>query len=336
MSEFRQNVTTGEWVIISNERSKRPHDFIRTKDCPRDFLEAFDKTCPFCKGTKEEQELKVVYDNKNENKVRIVSNKFSALSEDVVPKREIDGLFIKAGGYGFSDVVIESPLHDKKLAFLSDTHFFEIIKAYKIRANQLSSVKNINLINIFKNYGRRAGASLYHPHSQIIGSMIVPPHIEYQVEYARKSFNTYGNCIYCDMIIEEIKKKIRIVEENDSFVAICPFASKSPYELRILPKKHSSVFGNIAENEMKDFSLIIKNILQRIYILLDNPDYNFIIRSIMTYDGEVPFYHWYMVIIPRLTRTAGFEMGTGIYINITEPEKCAENLKSVKLIKGEV
>lgn len=331
MHEFRQNPATGEWVIIATERSKRPEDFKSKKAGNKILLPPYDPACPFCKGNKAEAEASLYQiDDKEGWQLRVLLNKYAALNDSENPERVADGMFLKAGGYGISEVIIETPHHNSTIATMNIETVEEIIKAYKTRYNEISKDDNITFINIFRNHGSSAGASLVHPHSQIIGSLVTPPHVSDQIYHARQCFNTWGTCIYCDILNEEIKRKERIVLETDHFVAFCPYASRSPFEIRIFPKRHSSVFGNIM-NEEKDLALILKTVLAKLYKLLDHPEYNYVIRSIGTNDGEVQFYHWYLVIIPRITGVAGFEIGTGMYINVTTPEDCAELLRNEKV-----
>ena len=203
-----------------------------------------------------------------------------------------------------------------------------IVTAYKFRYNRLLEDSNINIICIFKNYGHLAGASLIHPHSQIIGSMVTPPNISEQIFFSRRGFDDHGKCVYCRLLQEELKQQERVIINSEYFVAFCPFASRSPYEIRIIPKRHSSVFGNINDEELKDFANVLQASIRKLYNLLGDPDYNYVIRSITTNDREVQFYHWHMIIIPKVAKQAGFEIGTGIYINPVPPEVCAEQLNN--------
>ncbi|MFC1503940.1 galactose-1-phosphate uridylyltransferase [Spirochaetota bacterium] len=331
MSEFRQNITTGEWVIIATERAKRPADFTK-RSGKRVNLTSHDDACPFCKNGKAEKE-KPIYQlsGKKGWELRVLHNKYAALQKKAKPARVQDGMYVKAGGYGSAEVLIETPRHDLTIATMKQKTVEAVVNTYRLRYREIAKDRDINFINIFRNYGEAAGASLVHPHSQIIASLVAPPHVSDQIFYARNHCNTWGACVYCEMIAYERKQKKRIVFESDHHIALCPYASRSPFEVRIYPKRHSSVFGNITENESCDLAYILRNVLGKIYRLLDDPDYNYIIRSITTNDGEVQFYHWYLVIIPKLRKIAGFEMGTGIYINVSEPEASALQLSSVKV-----
>lgn len=333
MSEFRQNIATGEWVIIAPERQQRPDDYNRDRLCGcASDSEPYQKECPFCRDNEHlcMEPLYSIQDGKDWT-LRVVPNIFAAVNQQVDPTRIRDGIHLKAGGYGIADVLIESHLHNADITTLPLRQVEEIIKAYRYRYNEMASDPAINIVNVFRNHGGSAGASLKHPHSQIIGCMVAPPHVTDQIDYAKRAFNTWGNCVYCTAIEDELKNKIRVVQETEHFLAFCPFASKSPYEIRIFPKRHSSVFGAINAEEEGDMALILQQVLQRLKALLGDPDYNYYIRSVTTCEGLVQFYHWYLAIVPRISHYAGFELGTGIFINTSSPEICAEELRSIKL-----
>jgi len=335
MSEYRQNVTNGEWVIISSERAKRPGDYASTAKLKASLPE-HSSDCPFCKGNEHKCE-KPTYEAKNGDSwiLRSVPNIFAAVSrpeqipDTPLPRQHVSKIHLSAQGYGAAEVIIESPKHNANLAFMEKVEVYEIIKAYKERFNALSKDHNISMVNIFKNYGASAGASLEHPHSQIIANHVLSTHITNNLTYARRAFNTYGTCIFCDLIKRELESGDRVISISKHFVAICPFAARYPYEVRIYPLKHSALFGTISTEEMEDLSGFLQMVLKKIYVLLKDPDYNYYVRTVPTPDGDVRFYHWNIAITPRLMRPAGFELGTGIYINTTPPEQSAEQLRNV-------
>ncbi|MGL1935498.1 MAG: galactose-1-phosphate uridylyltransferase [Fibrobacterales bacterium] len=328
MSEFRQNVTTGEWVIISKERAARPEDFKCSLSTERDSLSGYDADCPFCKGNEHKATEKTHQIGDDHNwTIRVFPNKFAALNTQADPKRVSNGMHLKAGGYGISEVIVESPLHNANPALMSACHIKDILSAYKERYTTIASDSNISMVSIFRNHGPTAGASLNHPHSQIIGSMVSTTAINEQINYARRASNTWGTCVYCDLITFELEEKERIIAESDYFIAISPYASRSPFETRIYPKRHQSQYNEISSEEIVDLAAVLKSVLGKLYVCLDNPDYNYIIRSMTTKDGGVPYYHWYVVIIPKISTVAGFEIGSGIYINTAVPEMCAQALR---------
>lgn len=329
MPEFRQNVLNHEWVIIATERAKRPEDFAR-RDADRPPLPEHSPTCPFCVGN-EGQTPEPVYAVERDGRwqVRVVPNKFAALQPGEPFSCAQDGPFLKASGYGIAEVIIESPLHNQTLATLDDRGVLDVVTAYKERYLAAARAGQISLITLFRNHGARAGTSLEHPHSQLIATPIIPPHVRNPIDQAERYYDSRARCIYCDMIAEEIRRGVRIVAETKSFLAYTPYASRTPFEVRITPKAHAASFGDIDGPALADFAGLLKDVLARIYRGLANPDYNFIIRSAAVGDENAKYVHWYMVIIPKLTLPAGFEIGTGIYINVSNPEQCAEFLRRV-------
>ncbi|MFB3897914.1 MAG: galactose-1-phosphate uridylyltransferase [bacterium] len=331
MPEFRQNMATNEWVIIATERAKRPENFKSNKPA-KPSLPEYSESCPFCRGNETKTPPPSFEIEKDGNwVVRVVPNKFAAVQQEIPIERERIGRFLKASGFGIAEVIIETPKHNLTLGTMGVDSVLQVVSAYKQRYQEVAKHKGISFINIFRNHGERAGTSLEHPHSQLIATPIIPPHVRNPIEQAVRYHDTHGSCIYCDMLAEELRLKDRIILETDYFVAYTPFASRTPFEARIMQKKHRGSFIDINDTELADFAYLLQNILFRIYHGLDNPDYNFIIRSAPVGDEDAKYYHWYMVIIPKLTTPAGFEIGTGIYINITYPEQCAEFLRNIKV-----
>jgi UDPglucose--hexose-1-phosphate uridylyltransferase len=256
MPEFRQNMLTNEWVIIATERAKRPEDFQKQQGEKR-LLPEFSETCPFCPGHESltPPHLHAVQRN-GKWQVRVVPNKFAALQKDIAFQPRRVGRFLKATGYGIAEVIIESPLHNSTLATLDDGAVQDVVTAYKARYLAVAREKQICLINIFRNHGIRAGTSLEHPHSQLIATPIIAPHVRNPIEQAVRYFDTRGRCIYCDILREEIRRQERIIAETEFFIAYAPYASRTPFEVRIMPKKHQASFGLIGGEELADFAVL--------------------------------------------------------------------------------
>jgi UDPglucose--hexose-1-phosphate uridylyltransferase len=331
MPEFRQNMVSKEWVIIATERAKRPDNFVQRKE-ERKPLPPHKKDCPFCAGNESLTPPPLFTIEKSGVwSLRVVPNKFAALQPQLTTERKNDGRFLKADGFGIAEVVIETPSHNLTIATMDPVDVKNTVIAYKDRYNALSKTGRIDLITIFRNYGERAGTSLEHPHSQIIATPIVPPHVRTPLYQSQLACDTFGNCIYCGMMEEERRQQARVVEETKYFLVVCPFASRSPFETRIYPKIHRSSFASISDVELIDFASALQDTLKRLYAGLNDPDYNYVIRSAPVEDSDVKYHHWYVVIVPKLTTPAGFEIGTGIYINSTLPEQCAEFLRGVTI-----
>jgi UDPglucose--hexose-1-phosphate uridylyltransferase len=327
MSEFRQNFATKEWVIISPGRSQRPRD-IGEKKHDSIIHPEFNPDCPFCPGNEGQTGEELLrYGDGNAWTLRAVRNKFSALDHTRSVQRRQHGLFMKSDSYGDAEVVVESPLHNVSPASMPREQLRLLLWAYRERSAAIAKMRNISIVMIFRNSGPGAGTSLAHPHSQIIASPIIPPHIRDPFQKAALHYDSYGRCVYCEMVEEERRQGERIVAENDHFVSFCPFASRTPFEMRIYPLRHDASYVWVTDEAIDAFTEILQDTLKRMASVLDSPSYNFIIRSAPIGDEDVRYLHWYFVLIPKISTPAGFEIGSGIYINPTSPEDCAALLR---------
>ena len=327
-SHIRLNRATREWVIYAPNRRQRPQDFQQQEAEP--LIEKYPiDNCPFCEGSIDPQE-QVLLSLPNSSgtgwQVRVVPNKYSALSPDVSPKRSLAGIYLELPGYGHHEIVIESPQHYQTLATMEVEAVSAIIEAYRQRYLALMKIRENLWVVIFRNHGKSAGASLRHPHSQIIATPIVPRHRRWHEDEAQRYFDEWGSCAYCDMLEFEQHERHRVVDENDLFLAFIPFAAEVPFEVVILPKTHQSEFGAITPAQVSAFAAILKEVLAKLYKKLNNPDYNYAIITAARYKVDEPQLHWYCEIRPRLTTPAGFEMGSGISINPSLPEGDADFL----------
>jgi UDPglucose--hexose-1-phosphate uridylyltransferase len=207
----------------------------------------------------------------------------------------------------------------------------EIFLSYRESYLRLRQDPNFEIIIIFKNHGKAAGTSLVHPHSQVIAAPVTPTHIRYRLEKAMNYYDDEGTCVYCDMIREEKKAEARIVMETENFICFEPFAARSPFETYVLPKDHRSSFGVISADHTRELAYIMRIVLLKIHKSLNNPDYNFIISSSPLREPSEEYYHWHVRIVPRVSAVAGFEMGSGIYINTVLPEDAAEFLRNTSV-----
>ncbi|TET93764.1 MAG: galactose-1-phosphate uridylyltransferase [Candidatus Zixiibacteriota bacterium] len=330
MPEFRQNQATKEWVILAPERGQRPSDIVKGR-AKREPPSPYQPDCPFCVGN-EEQTVEPVFvlPSSGDWQVRVVPNKYAALQPHLATTRTWVGSFLAAKGFGIAEVVIEHPKHNQNLALMELDEVANVLRAYRQRQIEISNNDKINLVTIFRNYGPQAGTSLEHPHSQIIATPIVPPHVRYPMEQAVLHYDRLGTCVYCDMITEELRQGERIIIDSDNFVAFCPFAARSPFETRIYPKKHMASFTLIDDEEIVELARMLREVLGKLHHGLSDPDYNYILRSSPIGDENTRHLHWYMVIIPRVSIRAGFEMGSGIYINTIAPEESARYLREAE------
>jgi UDPglucose--hexose-1-phosphate uridylyltransferase len=226
--------------------------------------------------------------------------------------------------------VVETPLHQETLATLPPKAIENVLLAYRARMIDLRRDSRLRYVMVFKNHGLAAGASLEHSHSQIIALPIIPRRVTEEVEGAKAYFDYKDRCVYCDVIRQELLRKIRVVSENQAFVSITPFASRFPFETWILPKTHSSSFEQMEPFHYQQASLILSDTLRKLNEVLHDPPYNYILHTSSSPEKDRDHYHWHFEIMPKLTKVAGFEWGTGFYINPTPPEEAATFLREAK------
>jgi len=329
MSELRQDPTTYDWIVIAKDRAKRPHQFTGDQKAVAPNPE-FRKQCPFCPGNEHMSPPAVMICGEDDNwRLRVVPNKFPALTPVGDVTRDERKIFRSCHGYGRHEVIVESPRHNDSIPFMHKGHVEELLHVYHARYHALKKDPNIKVIIIFKNHGENAGTSLDHPHSQIIASPIVPPFIRRKYEVATQYFDNTNRCIHHDIFAAELEMKERIVRQSRHFVVFHPFASHYPFETWIMPKKHGSSFGDSTEEEMADLADVLGDILKRLHIGLNNPDYNYVLHTAPVDDEHKRYYSWHIQIIPRLTLAAGFELGSGIHINIAVPEETADFMRQI-------
>ncbi len=335
MSELRQNFSTKEWVVIATERARRPEEMVRHRE--RKAVASPVATCPFCPGNEKltpPEVLRVPPSMEVPWHARVVPNKFAALSRDLQPTRTVHRSRRVVSGFGVHDVIVETPDHAQVLALMPDSYVAEILRIYKTRYDELSLDPRIAHITIFKNHGIDAGTSLEHPHSQIIATPVISLQVRERFQHALRHFDDYGECMFCQMIVEELEEQTRIVAVSEHFVVLEPYASPAPFCTHIYPRRHMASFGDVSAAEMSDLARMLRSTLAKLYHGLADPDFNFTIRSAPAENVGVKYFHWYLSIIPRLTRVAGFELGSGMFINTVLPEAAAEFLRKVDVESG--
>ena len=329
MSELRQNLATKEWVIIASERARRPHEFVEPGRLMCGEGPTWEANCPFCPGN-EEIDLEVArFPNGTPWQVRIVGNRYPALTHAANLEREYSGLVRRITGVGYHEVIVESPVHNTCAALESETSLASVFQAFIDRAWEVQNDPRIEYILFFKNHGRQAGASLRHPHAQMMALPMVPSEVRVRADTARTHFDEVGRCAFCEMLEQERIDGHRIVLESEHFVVFSPYAAFAPFHLWVVPKVHSASFLHAMPDEVADLGAVMRTILRKLYVGLNNPDLNYVIRSAPVRDLGAPYLHWYITIVPRISLAAGFEMGSGIYINPSLPEECARFLSGV-------
>ena len=332
MSQLRRDPITGRRIIVNISDAKKPEEFDLKPQVKRGG------TCPFCPGNEKmtPPEIEAVRGvNTSPDtpgwSLRVVSNKFPALRiEGDLDKRGI-GLYDMTNGVGAHEVIIETPDHNKDLGDLTHNEIVQVIFKYRSRSLDLEKDVRFRYILIFKNYGEDAGASLDHAHTQLIALPIVPKRVIEELHGAANYFNYRERCVICDMIAHESQDNMRVVAEDDYFIAFCPFVSRFPFETWIIPKTHDQHFKSIDDRRINHMASMLKDILVRMKNTLKNPPYNFIIHTAPIRDGVNDEYHWHLEIMPKLTDVAGFEWGSGFYMNPTSPELAAKYLRGTKL-----
>jgi UDPglucose--hexose-1-phosphate uridylyltransferase len=332
MPELRKDPVVGRWVIISPDRGKRPSDYAVSQE---GGVEGF---CPLCPGN-EKMTPPEIFAFREEGSdpdgpgwhIRVVPNKFPALKETGRISHSMDGVYERMNGVGAHEVVIETPEHNRTFSELPLETIKRILFIFKVRMEELGKDPRFRYVVLFKNRGREAGASMQHSHSQIIALPIIPKRVSEEITGGSRYFNRHGRCVFCDVIRQEAERKIRVIEENDDFIAIAPFAARFPFETWILPKEHGSDYGKIKQTQYRTLAGILLDSLKRINKVLKNPPYNLVFHTAPLKEEALAHFHWHIEIIPKVTRVAGFEWGTGFYINPTPPEQCAEYLREVRL-----
>jgi UDPglucose--hexose-1-phosphate uridylyltransferase len=331
MPDLRKDPIVGRWVIVAKSRARRPHDF-DTK--PQRRKGTF---CPFCEGNEDYTPAEILayrepgtQANRAGWRVRVVPNKFPALEIEGNLNKRGEGIYDMMQGVGAHEVIIESPKHIVSTSELSEPQFREVLWVYRDRLVDLKKDPRLVYGMIFKNVGAAAGASLEHTHSQLIVTPIVPINVWEEMTGSLEFYSYRGRCVYCDMIQQELAHEKRIVLDAPGFVAFCPFASRFPFETWILPKIHASHYENLQKNEVEELAGVMKQVIGRIESALDQPAYNYIIHTAPFDTQELGHYHWHIEVMPSLTKPAGFEWGTGFYINPVPPEDAAAFLREVE------
>ncbi|MBI4655042.1 MAG: galactose-1-phosphate uridylyltransferase [Nitrospirae bacterium] len=330
MPELRKDPIVGRWVIISIERGKRPAEYsIGVSPKKGGF-------CAFCKGhehTTPPEILAFRPDKSPPNTpgwtLRVVPNKFPALRIEGNVDKVAEGIYDKINGIGAHEVIIESPDHEAALTSISLKSVEDVLWAYYYRILDLKKDLRFKYVVVFKNEGDLAGASLEHTHSQLIALPIVPKQVVEEIEGAKKYYELKERCIFCDIIRQEMKSSVRAISENKDYISLSPFAPRSPFETWILPKKHQSAFQ--PDGNFPMLAEILQRTIKQIDKVLDRPPYNMMLHISPFHDEANEYYHWHIEIMPKLTKIAGFEWGSGFYINPTPPEEAAKFMREAKI-----
>ena len=329
MPELRKDPVVGRWVIIATERARRPSDFVTEPVRPRA------SACAFCEGHEQQTPPEILAGRPPDGRpngpgwtYRVVPNKFPALRIEGELEPSGEGLFDRMNGVGAHEVVIETPRHDASLAGLSVDAVADVLFAFRERMLDLKKDPRFAYVLVFKNHGEAAGASLEHPHSQLIATPIIPIMVSEELAASAQYYGLKERCVWCDMVRQERRAGVRMILEAQGFVAVAPFAPRFPFETWILPWRHRAAFEDSTEEELRGVAGILGEFLRRMNRVLGEPPFNFMLHTAPFREAQLESFHWHLEVIPKLTRVAGFEWGSGVFINPVPPEDAADALRA--------
>lgn len=330
MAELRQDPVSGRWVIIATERAARPRDFRVGRGRRRGGF------CPFCEGNEGRTPPEIyairaqgTAPNSPGWQVRVVSNKFPALRPDAPLEGEQSEFYNSVGGRGVHEVIIESPRHLVSPTEMSVEDFALGLQTCCERSRVLSARPGIAYVLIFKNVGKEAGASIEHMHSQLIAIPVMPKRTMEEMRRCHDYYLEKGRCLFCAMVEWELERAERTIIDREGFLVLSPYAARSPFELCVLPKGHRAHFYDLSVAETRRLASVMQEALARLELCLGGPPFNYVIHTTPVAMSETKYYHWHIEVIPRITHLAGFELGTGFYINPMRPESAAQHLRDV-------
>jgi UDPglucose--hexose-1-phosphate uridylyltransferase len=332
LPELRKDPITGRWVIIATERARRPTDFVR--DTVKGTGAA---NCPFCAGHEHKTPPEVLAfrngmgPNQPGWSLRVVPNKFPALRVEGDLSRSGEGIYDRMNGIGAHEVLIETPEHVVSTGELTEKQLEDSFWAFRDRINDLKRDRRLRYVILFKNHGEAAGASLEHSHSQLIALPVIPKRAQEEIDGARRYYEFRERCVYCDIVSQELDEGTRLIIETDHLIAVAPYAPRFPFETWVIPKTHHSHFEDADIGTIQSLGSVMRSLMRKIEKVLEHPSYNVMVHSAPIQEPPIHHYHWHIEIIPKLTRVAGFEWGTGFYINPTPPEEAARYLREARV-----
>jgi UDPglucose--hexose-1-phosphate uridylyltransferase len=326
LSELRYDPFRKNWVIIAADRGTRPTSFSREEGAG-----PAGQNCAFCPGN-ESMTPPETYAIRQAGtradtpgwSVRVVTNKYPALSPDQPLLPMEPGLYANIPAFGSHEVIIETTSHTLQMADLPPERIADVLKVYRRRVYDFFCDERVNSILIFKNHGAEAGASLAHAHTQLVALPFTPRSLQLEVEAFAENYQETGTCLLCRMVQDEVKDGHRVVSVDRGFVVFSPYASQNPFETWIVPEKHDHYFKSITDDGCLQLARVLRSVLKRLKDEFSDPPFNMVLH---TAPAGVEQFHWHIEIIPRLTRPGGFELGSGVMINTVAPEEAAEVLR---------
>jgi UDPglucose--hexose-1-phosphate uridylyltransferase len=330
MPELRKDLLSDIWVVIAPERKLRPQFNNLSGE---DFLSP--ENCPFCEGN-ESMTPPEIYAVRNNNKpnqpgwqLRVVPNKYPALRVEGQLDKRGEGFYDKITGIGAHEVVIETNSHTKGIDELEIGAVTNIFLSFKRRILDLKKDIRIRYIQVFKNHGSRAGATISHPHSQVVGMPVVPARVKERIKKAKAHYDAKERCIFCDTLFYESEYRKRVLAETPDYVVMSPYASRFPFELVIYPRVHSASFEETGDEGVQKLAVVLRDTLRKLNNALEHPAYNLLLHNAPFDTDYKNYFHWHWELLPLISGTGGFELGTYTYINPTPPEEAAEVLRNI-------
>ncbi len=333
MPQLRQNIITGEWVVFAPERAKRPTDYVSINKERKQKKE----DCPFCIDSKNSEYSKQKKEFETDN-TYVITNKYPVFIEQPEEKsaklfRLEDEFYKMKIALGGHDVVVVKN-HDVDLCDFSKDTFADLLSTFKHRAEYFKKNENIEYVMPIYNHGPAAAASIEHPHAQIVASAVVPNQVLREIQYTQKHFDEHSKCAFCELVAHEIEQNTRVVVENEDFIAFNFYAARFPFETWILPKNHQCKYEDITKEQISSLASLCKDLFGKMGVVLNDPDLNFFIHSGPLKEESLKSYHWHIEITPRLSTYGGYELGSGMVIDIITPEQSAEFLRQGKIEKN--
>jgi len=327
MSEFRKDPIIDRWVIFASGRSNRPVSYQNS------VLPVSKQRCPFCPGHEEDTVTEIWRVDSGDCgwSIRVVPNRYPAVSAEVSSSGESSEIFRYLSGVGIHDVIVETPEHDLTMQHYKAEKMYEVVSVYKKRIREIRLDDKLKYVIIFKNQGFNAGATISHSHTQLIALPVIPLNMTDELLASKRYYTEQRTCIYCQLIKDEQNQRQRVITENDMYISVAAYAARFPYEVWIIPKTHEAQFENTENNSLSFLAKIFSETLRRLDRVIDSLSYNFVLHSSPFRENAEKYYHWHIEIIPRTTNIAGFEWGTGYYINSVAPEQAAHTLKNISL-----
>ncbi|MDR3049928.1 MAG: galactose-1-phosphate uridylyltransferase [Elusimicrobiota bacterium] len=331
MSEFRRNPVFGNWILIDSQRNFGNEKLSAV--CERVHSDA--KFCPFCAGNESMTKSEILafsdnphrYPNTSGWKLRVIPNNKPILQVESAIKRQAYGIYDKMEGAGAHEIIIETPEHNLQFKDAPLQYFENIYKAVVGRIKDLRNDSRFEHIFFIKKYGSLPATIMQHPHSQIIALPITPKQVNEELDGALRYFKYKERCVFCDIILQGIDNGARLLAENEYFIALCPYASRYPFEVWIMPKEHKSDFDLISDAEISALAKIVKTLYSKLVLLLDDCPITTVLHSAPLKRRNLSYYHWYIEIIPEIAVFGNIDKGTGLFINPVFPEEAARKLR---------